>query len=143
MYDVDGVATLLANYSPEELAEVYANLREAALPYQAELIDWLDGFTTTIRVPNYGTLWIGITTTEPVVEPIGEPIPVPPPVIEPVPMPVPEDDPIPAIVPIEDIIPEPTSGYGESYPVTTREDPAPNNGYNPTDTQCNDYTIVQ
>lgn len=61
MYDADGVTGLMARYTPEELAKVYDELREAAMPYHGELIDWLDNFSVTIRVPNYGTLWNGIT----------------------------------------------------------------------------------
>lgn len=60
MYDFGGAKTLMAKYSPEELAAIYDEVREAALPYHGELIEWLDSFSVTIRVPNYGTLWNGI-----------------------------------------------------------------------------------
>lgn len=93
MYDFDGATTLMAKYSPEELAAVYEDLREAAMPYHGELIEWMDNFSTTIRVPNYGTLWSGIIVPQP--EPVEDVLPT----IEPI------EDFFPQIIPIEETIP--------------------------------------
>lgn len=74
-YDVDGVTTLMANHTAEELAEMYAELREVALPYQAELIDWLDNYHIGINVPAAGG---------PGYWDIPQPEPIDPPVVDPV-----------------------------------------------------------
>lgn len=53
LYGGDGVDQMMADYTAEELAEYYAELREAAMPYYGELIEWLDNYSIDIAMPAF------------------------------------------------------------------------------------------
>lgn len=47
----DGVDGLMAHYSDDELAEMYQELKTAAMPYESELIQWLEDFSIMLELP--------------------------------------------------------------------------------------------